>query len=105
LRAAAALLIVAGLLLLFGAQAPWVICSMDPCPGPDGGFGLMVIWTRSGLTVGWGFLTGVLGVVVLAAAARLGTVRRAALVARLAGLASLVVAFAFASRVWIFPEY
>jgi hypothetical protein len=105
-RAAAALLIVAGLLLLLGAQAPWVICSSDPCPpGVDDTLALQVIWTRDGLAVGWGFVTGALGLVVLGAAARLGRVRRAVLVARLAGLAALAVALGFAVRVWIVPEY
>jgi hypothetical protein len=105
-RAAAALLVVAGLLLLFGAQAPWVVCSSEPCPpGPDDTLALQVIWTRDGLAVGWGFLTGALGLVVLGSAWRLGRVPGAAVAARLAGLAALVISVGFAVRVWIVPEY
>src|SRR5215212_1370653 len=78
---------------------------MDPCPGPEGRFGFMVIWTRDGFDLGWGFVTAGLGLLILGAAARLRWNGRLAFVARLAGVAALVVALAFAIRVWVVPEY
>ena len=101
MRAASAVLVGAGLLLVLGAQAPWVTCSQEPCDG----FGLQHIWVRSGFDVGWGAATAFLGVAIVGAAV-LGARRLVGLlVAGAAGVVALAIAIAFALRVWIVPEY
>ena len=107
MRGAGALLVVACLLIVLGAPAPWVTCSQEPCPlrEGEGGLGLMVIFERSGLAVGWGIATVVLGLVILAIAVTGSRQPSLVPLARLAGVATLVVAVGFALRVWVVPEY
>ena len=105
MRMAGPLLVVAGLLLVVGGQSPWVTCSMMPCPDLEGGFGFMVIFERTGLDVGWGFVTAFVGIVMIAIGLARSSNPRAIVVARAAGVATLIIAAVFAARVWVVPEY
>ena len=78
---------------------------MTPCVGPEGGLGFMTIFERSGLDVGWGFVTALLGLVIVAAAVGGSRWPSLADLAMPAALVTLVIAAAFALRVWVVPEY
>ena len=108
MRLAGALLIVAGLLVVLGASAPWVTCSEMPCPAVDlaqRGLAFQVIFVRSGFDVGWGFLTAALGAVSLGAGALVAGRPPLARIAVAAGAAVCGIAIGFATRVWVVPEY
>jgi hypothetical protein len=108
MRAAGALLIVAGLLVVVGAQAPWVTCSELPCSAIDPDqrtLALQVIFVRSGFEVGWGYLTAALGALIVGAGAFVTGRPAVTRVAMAAGLAVVAIGVGFALRVWVVPEY
>ena len=102
MRTAAIILVVAGILIVFGSSSDWVACSKEPC---EEGGGLFHIYSRTGMTVGWGVLTTALGVLILVSA--LGTWRSLGLtvVTTAAAVGVLLVTAGFGARVWVFPEY
>lgn len=59
----AAALLVGGMLVVLGSFSDWGACPQEPCD-PDL-FGLMHIFERSGVDLGWGIVTAALGVAVL----------------------------------------
>jgi hypothetical protein len=62
-HAAAAILLVGGFLVVLGSFSAWGACSQDPCHPAL--LGLMHFYERSGIDVGWGIVTAVLGCVLL----------------------------------------
>jgi hypothetical protein len=86
---AAAILVVGGTLVVLGSFSVWGACSQEPCD-PELAL-LMHIYERSGVDLGWGIVTAVLGaaVLVLAVSALLGRGRRP-LLERLAAVGILL---------------
>ena len=86
---AAAILIVGGTLVVLGSFSVWGACSSEPCD-PELAL-LMHISERSGVDLGWGIVTAVLGaaVLVLGVSALLGRGRRP-LLERLAAVGILL---------------
>jgi hypothetical protein len=62
-RVAAAILLTGGVLVILGSFSAWGACAQEPCD-PDV-LGLMHIFERSGVDLGWGIVTAVLGVAAL----------------------------------------
>lgn len=62
-RAAAVILLAGGILVVLGSFSAWGACSQEPCD-PEL-LGLMDIYERSGVDLGWGIVTAVLGGVLL----------------------------------------
>jgi hypothetical protein len=60
-RAAAAILIAGGMLVVLGSFSVWGACPLEPCGGD---FGLAVIYERSGIQFGPGVVTAILGVLL-----------------------------------------
>lgn len=87
---AAAVLLTGGVLVILGSFATWGACAQEPCD-PDV-LGLMHIFERSGVDLGWGLVTAVLGVaaLVLGLIALRGRGRRP-LFERIVALAVLIV--------------
>ena len=86
---AAAILVVGGTLVVLGSFSVWGACSSEPCD-PEV-LGLLYVYERSGVDLGWGIVTAVLGaaVLVLAVGALLGRGRRP-LLERLAAVGILL---------------
>jgi hypothetical protein len=87
--ALAAALLVGGMLVVLGSFSNWGACAQEPCD-PEL-LGLMHIYERSGVDLGWGIVTAVLGaaVLVLATSTLFGRGRRP-LVERVAALGILL---------------
>lgn len=99
------LILLGGLLALWGSDRPWGTCARDPC----GGFGgLPHLVTRYGFEFGTGVATAVVGLgLVLVGAAALWLARSSALRRAAVGLAIIefiLVSFHMA-RVHVFWEY
>ena len=62
-RAAAVILLAGGIMVVLGSLSVWGACSQEPCD-PEL-LGLMHIYERSGVDLGWGIMTTALGAVVL----------------------------------------
>ena len=80
MRTAAILVVVAGILIVYGSSSDWVTCSKEPC---EEGGGLFHIFRRTGMDVGWSVLTTrvgdlltVIGALIALGASVAPTVRR-----------------------------
>jgi len=60
---AAAILIAGGILVVLGSFSDWGACAQEPCD-PEL-LGLMHLYERSGIDMGWGILTAALGAAAL----------------------------------------
>ena len=102
MRTPAILLGVAGIIIVLGSSSDWVTCSKEPC---EEGGGLFYIFSRSGMAVGWGVLTTVLGVLIAINGLGAGHSERPPVAAAIQAALVLAVLIGFAIRVWIVPEY